>query len=91
MLLSLFPNTICLKVMDGFTRKIFADRYGEYLCSYSYNAPMQKVVQHTAHRPVVADYDFSMIQRKGDALCSIPGLSSSPFFYHGYREELEHR
>lgn len=88
-LLSLFPNIICLKVQDSLSRSILADRYGECLCSYSFNAPMQKVVQHVQHRPVVADYDFSMIQKKGDAICSIPNLSNSPFFYHGYRKELE--
>lgn len=88
-MLSLFPNIICLKVQDSLSRSILADRYGECLCSYSFNAPMQKVVQHVQHRPVVADYNFSMIQKKGDAICSIPNLSNSPFFYHGYRKELE--
>ena len=88
-LLSLFPNIICLKVQDSLSRSILADRYGECLCSYSFNAPMQKVIQHVEHRPVVADYDFSMIQRKGDAICSIPNLNNSPFLYHGFREELE--
>lgn len=88
-LLSLFPNIICLKVQDSLSRSILADRYGECLCSYSFTAPMQKVVQHVEHRPVVADYDFSMIREKGDAICSIPNLSNSPFFYNGYRKELE--
>lgn len=88
-LLSLFPNIICLKVQDSLSRSILADRYGESLCSYSFNAPMQKVIQHVQHRPVIADSDFSMIQKKGDAICSIPNLSNSPFFYHGYRKELK--
>lgn len=88
-LLSLFPNVICMKVQDAFSRSVLADRYGECLCSYSFTAPMQKVVQHVAYRPVVADYDFSQIRQKGDAICSIPNLSTSPFFYHGYRKELE--
>lgn len=88
-LLSLFPNIICLKVQDAMSRSILSDRYGECLTSYSFNAPMQKVIQHTEHRKVVADYDFTMIQKKGDALMSIPNLSDSPFFYHGYRKELE--
>lgn len=87
--LCLFPNIICLKTMDSFTRKIFADRYGECLCAYSFVNPMQKIVQHVVHRLVVADYEFSMIQKKGDALCSIPALNSAPFFYYGYREELK--
>ena len=35
----------------------------------------------------VADSDFSQIQRKGDAICSIPALNStSPFFYYGHKE-----
>ena len=89
MLLSLFPNIICLKVQDSMSRSILADRYGECLCSYSFNAPMQKITQHAEYRPVVADYDFSQIKRKGDAICSIPALSDSPFFYHGYRKELD--
>ena len=88
-LLSLFPNIICLKVQDSLSRAILSDRYGECLCSYSFIAPMQKVIQHVEHRPVVADYDFSLIQKKGDAICSIPNLSTSPFFYRGYRKELE--
>lgn len=88
-LLSLFPNIICLKVQDSLSRSILADRYGECLCSYSFTAPMQKVVQHVEHRPVVADFDFSMIQKKGDAICSIPNLCNSPFFYRGYKKELE--
>ena len=88
-ILSLFPNIICLKVQDSLSRSILADRYGENLCSYSFNAPIQKVIQHVQHRPVVADYDFSLIQKKGDAICSIPNISNSPFFYHGYRKEFE--
>lgn len=88
-LLSLFSNIICMKVQDSFSRSIIADRYGECLCSYSFAAPMQKVIQHAEYRPVIADYDFSQILRKGDAICSIPSLSVSPFFYHGYRKELE--
>lgn len=89
-LLSLFPNIICLKVQDSLSRSVLADRYGECLCSYSFNAPMQKIVQHVEHRKVVSDYDFSAIG-KGEAICSILNLSNSPFFYHGYRKELEDR
>lgn len=87
-LLSLFPNVICMKVQDELSRSILADRYGECLCSYSFNAPMQKVTQHVEHRPVVADFDFSLLN-KGDAICSMPVISSSPFFYRGYRKELD--
>lgn len=88
-LLSLFPNVICLKVQDSLSRSILSDRYGECLCSYSFTSPMQKDVQHAEYRPVVADFDFSQIHQKGDAICSIPNLSTSPFLYHGYRKELE--
>ncbi len=88
-LLSLFPNIICMKVQDSLSRDILADRYGDCLCTYTFNAPMQKVLYHAEHRPVVADFDFSQIQRKGDAICSMPNLSSSPFFYRGYRKELD--
>lgn len=88
-LLSLFPNIICMKVQDSLSRSILADRYGDCLCTYSFNAPMQKISQHAEHRPVVADYDFSQIINKGDAICSIPNLSTSPFYYHGYQKELD--
>lgn len=88
-LLSLFPNVICMKVQDAFSRRVVAERYGKNLCSYSFSAPMQKVIQHVSDRPVVADFDFSQIGKKGDAICSIPNLSMVPFFYHGYRKELE--
>lgn len=88
-LLSLFPNVICMKVQDSLSRSILSDRYGECLCSYSFSAPMQKTVQHVEHRPVVADCDFAQIKEKGEALCSFPNLSNSPFFYNGYRKELE--
>ena len=84
-LLSLFPNIICLKVQDALSRAVLADRYGECLTSYTFNGPMQKVIPHTEHRPVVADYDFTMIQRKGDAVMSISNLCDSPFLYHGYK------
>ena len=88
-LLSLFPNVICLKVQDPMSRAVMSERYGESLISYSFNTSMQKIEQHTEHRKVVADSDFAMIQKKGNALMSIPNLCDSPFFYHGYRKELE--
>ncbi len=88
-LLSLFPNIICLKIQDGMSRSLLSDRYGKCLCTYSFSAPMGKIIQHVEERPVVADYDFSLLKQKGDAICSIPNLSNSPFLYHGYREELD--
>lgn len=88
-ILSLFPNLICLRVQDSFSRSLLADRYGKNLTLYSYTAPMQKNAQHAEFRPVVSDMDFSLLKNKGDAICSIPSLSESPFWYHGYRKELE--
>ena len=85
-LLSLFPNIISLKVNDSFSRSILADRYGKALYSYNFYDSMQKPVHHAEFRPVVADSDYAKIIRKGDAICSIPNLSESPFFYHGYKE-----
>lgn len=89
-LLSLFPNIICLQVQDAMSRSLLTDRYGECLASYSFIDPLQKIIQHTEHRKVVSDYDFSLIKNKGDALMSIPNLSNSPFLYHGFdRKELK--
>lgn len=88
-ILSLFPNIICLRIQDAFSRSLLSDRYGKNLTLYSYTAPMQKNAQHAEFRPVVSDMDFSLLKNKGDAICSIPSLSESPFWYHGYRKELE--
>ena len=88
-ILSLFPNMIFLRVQDAFSRSILADRYGKCLCSYSFTDPVQKTIQHVEFRPVVADSDFSQLINKGDAICSIPSLCEAPFWYHGYRKELE--
>lgn len=88
-LLSLFPNIICLKGQDSMSRSVFADRYGECLTAYSFTGAMQDLISHTEHRKVVADYDFTRIQKKGDAIMSVPNLSDSPFYYHGWRKELE--
>ena len=85
-ILSLFPNLICLRVQDSFSRSILADRYGESLCAYHFNTPMQG--SHVGRRPVVSDADFAVLQNKGDALCSFPAMANAPFFYHGYREDL---
>lgn len=87
-LLSLFPNIITLKVQDAMSRSIFSDRYGECLTSYTFTSPMQEPIHHAEHRKVLSDYEFSLIQNKGDAIMSIPNLSNKPFFYHGFRKEL---
>lgn len=86
-LVSLFPNIIAMRVQDAQTRRVISSRYGECLCAYSFTAGI-KNISHVEHRPVVADADFATLQRPGDAICSIPSLSTQPFYYHGYREEL---
>lgn len=88
-LLSIMPNVICLKVNDAFTRNAIADRYGKSLVSYSFTDAMGKTVHHAEWRPVIADSDFAKIIRKGDAICSIPNLCTSPFIYHGYKEGMK--
>lgn len=88
-LLSLFPNIICLKVQDSLSRSIISDRYGECLALYNFTDSTHKPIPHVEYRKVVADFDFQQIYQKGDALMSIPNLSNSPFFYHGYRKELD--
>lgn len=88
-LLSLFGNLVIMNPQDRLSRKLLADRYGDALCSWSFVGPMQKPMTHVGMRPVVADSDFSLLKRKGDALCSFPRISNQPFYYHGYREELD--
>lgn len=88
-LLSLFPNIISLHAQDSMSRNLLADRYGECLASYNFTDSMHKIIPHVEYRKVVADFDFQQIYQKGDALMSIPNLSNSPFFYHGYRKELD--
>lgn len=88
-LLSLFPNIICLKAQDSLSRSIISDRYGECLALYNFTDSTHKPIPHVEYRKVVADFDFQQIYQKGDALMSIPNLSNSPFFYHGYRKELD--
>ena len=88
-LLSLFGNLVIMNPQDRLSRKLLADRYGDALCSWSFVGPMQKPMTHIGMRPVVADSDFSLLKRKGDALCSFPRISNQPFYYKGYREELD--
>ena len=56
---------------------------------YNFTDSTHKPIPHVEYRKVVADFDFQQIYQKGDALMSIPNLSNSPFFYHGYRKELD--
>ena len=88
-LLSLFPNLIIMRVQDSMSRQLLADRYGKALYSYSYTSPMQKIVQSERERSVVSDEDFAPLFKQGNAIFSLPALSPSPFYYNGYRKELE--
>lgn len=87
-LLSLFGNLIILNAQDQISRKLLSDRFGEVLCSYTFNGAMQKVENHVRSRPVVSDSDFALLKQKGDALCSFPRLSNQPFYFHGYKKEF---
>lgn len=88
-LLSLFGNLILMNPQDQISRKLFADRFGEALCSWAFTGPMQKPMNHVGYRPVVADSDFALLQKKGDALCSFPRISNHPFHFHGYDPSIE--
>lgn len=88
-LLSLFGNLMIMNAQDHLSRKLLADRFGNALTSWGFTGPMQKPLSHTAYRPVVADSDFARLARKGDALCSFPRLFNQPFYYNGYRKELD--
>lgn len=88
-LLSLFGNLMIMNAQDRLSRKLLADRYGDALTSWAFSGPMQKPMSHVGYRPVVADSDFAQLARKGDALCSFPRLSNEPFYFNGYRKELD--
>ena len=83
-LLSLFPNVVSLRVTDQMSRAVVSDRYGKARYQYSYAG----VGDHTHYvdsiEDVVSDYHFSKITKKGQALMSLPGVSSHPFIYDGY-------
>lgn len=86
-LLSLFPNIICLRVSDSFSRSVLADRFGNARYSYNYPSLGEKIITTDAVEPVLSDYVFSKITQKGDAIMSLPALCGHPFIYHGHREE----
>lgn len=85
-LLSLFPNVIAMKVSDPMSRAIVSDRYGKAHYQYSYVGIGQKIHYQDSIEDVVSDYHFSQITQKGQAIISMPGVSSHPFFYDGYRK-----
>lgn len=85
-LLSLFPNVIALKVADPMSRAIVSDRYGKAHYQYSYAGVGEKIHYHDSIEDVVSDYHFSMITKKGQAIISMPGVSSQPFFYDGFKK-----
>lgn len=84
-LLSLFPNVIAMKVSDPMSRAIVSDRYGKAHYQYSYAGVGEKIHYHDSIEDVVSDYHFSQITKKGQAIISMPGVNSHPFFYDGYR------
>lgn len=88
-LLSLFGNLILMNPQDQISRKLFADRFGKSLCSWAFTGPMQKPMNHVGYRPVVADNDFALLQKKGNALCSFPRISNQPFYFHSYDSSIE--
>lgn len=85
-LLSLFPNVIAMKVSDPMSRSIVSDRYGKAHYQYSYAGVGEKIHYHDSIEDVVSDYHFSQITKKGQAIISMPGVNSHPFFYDGYRK-----
>lgn len=86
--LSLFTNIISFSVMDGLSRKVLADRYGEARYLYGSPEPGGKIHFDCCKEYVVTDYHFSLLSKPGQAIMSLPFVSHQPFFYDGYRKEL---
>ena len=86
-LLSLFPNVISLRVSDPMSRAVVSERYGKAHYLYSYAGVGEKIHHQDSVEDVVSDYHFSQITKKGQAIISMPGISSHPFLYDGYRKE----
>lgn len=86
-LLSLFPNVIALKVSDPMSRAIVSERYGKAHYQYTYAGVGEKTHSYDSIEEVVSDYHFSQITKKGQAIISMPGISSHPFIYDGYRKK----
>lgn len=86
-LLSLFPNIISLQVMDGMSRRLLADRYGEARYQYSYPVPGGKTQHVDCVEHVVSDYHYGQLTKPGQAIMSLPFICHEPFFYDGYRKE----
>lgn len=88
-LISLFGNLILMNPQDRISRKLFADRFGESLCSWTFTNSMHKPDKYVGYRPVVSDSDYKLLQNKGDGLCSFPRISNSPFYFHGYDPSID--
>ena len=86
-LLSLFPNMIVMKAIDGMSRQILADRYGTARYLMTYTGTNGKSVPMEYEDKVVSDYSFSKLCKPGQAIMSLPFLSDNPFYYDGYRKE----
>lgn len=85
-LLSSFPNVIAFRVADPMSRAVVSERYGKAHYQYCYTGTGTKTYNSDSYEPVVSDYHFSLLTKKGQAIISIPELSPSPFFYDGYQE-----
>lgn len=84
-LLSLFPNVISMRVTDPMSRAVIAERYGKARYQYSYSGIGGREHFVDCEEDVVSDYHFSLIDKKGQAIMSLPAVSKEPFFYDGYR------
>ena len=69
------------------SRAVVSERYGKAHYLYSYAGVGEKIHHQDSVEDVVSDYHFSQITKKGQAIISMPGISSHPFLYDGYRKE----
>ena len=86
-LLSLFPNLICMRVMDGMSRACLSDRYGTARYLMTYTGANGKPIPTEYEDKVISDYSFSRLCKPGQAIMSLPFVSDNPFFYDGYQKE----
>ena len=84
-LLSLFPNVVSFRVSDPMSRAVISDRYGEARYQETVAGPGGKAQVETFTEKVVSDYQFSKVNRVGQAIISMPAISESPFFYNGFQ------
>lgn len=87
LLLSLFPNLICLRVQDSSSRKLFAERFGKAHYLFACAGVGDRIHQFDSFEDVVNDTHFAKLRRQGQAIVSLPTLCAAPFFYDGYQKE----